>query len=256
MNYIIFDLEFNQNYNNKNENLTTLSSKCPFEIIQIGAIKLDSNHNKTGVFNALVKPSIYKTIHPFVKKLTGITMDNLMLAKDFNKIFDDFSSFVKDDDDIFCVWGLGDMKELFRNIKYHKIEHTNIPKKYINIQCYASKYLKTPNRERISLKNAIEFLNIPIKNQFHDAFNDAYYTAEIFKKLKMEAINPKIYDPVQIRSHNKYRTKKNTKRVDFNGLVNQIEKMYNRKMTKEEISMITISYKMGATHQFLKQTKT
>ena len=44
MNYIIFDLEFNQGFDRLN-NKTVSNAKCPFEIIQIGAIKLDSELN-------------------------------------------------------------------------------------------------------------------------------------------------------------------------------------------------------------------
>lgn len=244
MDYIIFDLEFNQPFNTRNRNI-----KCPFEIIQIGALKIDYNHNNISHFNALVKPSIYTELHPFVEKLTKITMNKLMLAKPFDIVLKDFSMFIKDNDNIFCVWGLSDMKELFKNITYHKLDD-NLPKKYINIQYYASKHLYTPNGKNIGLKNAIELLNIPLEKQFHDAFNDAFYTTEIFKKLHIECVKPKIYKPNQIRSNNKYRTKRPKKKIDIEGLIKQFEKMYKKKMTEEEISMITLSYKMGLTKQF------
>ena len=45
MEYIIFDLEFNQGFDKK-LNKTVSNEKCPFEIIQIGAIKLDSKYNR------------------------------------------------------------------------------------------------------------------------------------------------------------------------------------------------------------------
>ena len=41
MNFIIFDLEFNQAFNNKSVEASEESLKCPFEIIQIGAVKLN-----------------------------------------------------------------------------------------------------------------------------------------------------------------------------------------------------------------------
>ncbi len=63
MNYIIFDLEFNQGYNNQ------IEIKCPFEIIQIGAVKLNENLTTIDTFNALVKPEIYSNLNPFIKIL-------------------------------------------------------------------------------------------------------------------------------------------------------------------------------------------
>ncbi len=64
MNYIVLDLEFNQPYNFKTGKRSPLVAECPFEIIQIGAVKLDENFNITGKFDALIKPRIYKRIHP------------------------------------------------------------------------------------------------------------------------------------------------------------------------------------------------
>ena len=48
MNYIVLDLEFNQPYNFKTGKRSPLVAECPFEIIQIGAVKLDENFNITG----------------------------------------------------------------------------------------------------------------------------------------------------------------------------------------------------------------
>lgn len=54
MNYIIFDLEFNQGFDRLN-NKTVSNAKCPFEIIQIGAIKLDSELNILDTFSSYIK---------------------------------------------------------------------------------------------------------------------------------------------------------------------------------------------------------
>lgn len=247
MNYIIFDLEFNQAYGEplKNKKIT----KCPFEIIQIGAYKIDDTLNDISTFNALVKPSLFPEIHPFIMELTKITQDQLMVAKPFDQVLIDFSAFVGDVDNIFCVWGMGDIKELFRNIIFHQLEDQFILEKYINIQKYASKHFHLPSGKSIGLRNAVELLNIQLNKPLHDAFNDAYYTAEIFKKLNFNKIKPKSYNPEQFKN-NTVNTRKPKKKIDYNGLIKQFEKMHERKMTTEEKSMIILSYKMGITHQF------
>ena len=56
MNYIVFDLEFNQPFNFKTGAKTYLNPKCPFEIIQIGAVKLNDNFEITDSFNGLIRP--------------------------------------------------------------------------------------------------------------------------------------------------------------------------------------------------------
>lgn len=58
MKYIVFDLELNQD-------LTAIRptdrriTRRPFEIIQIGAVKLDNNLNKINTFNRFVKPTLF-----------------------------------------------------------------------------------------------------------------------------------------------------------------------------------------------------
>lgn len=248
MNYIIFDLEFNQGYNSikGNRNLTT--PKCPFEIIQIGAIKLDENFEMISTLNRLIKPEIYTDIHPFVKEITGITIEQLNTAKTFNKIYEEFIEFIKGERSVLGVWGVADMKELFRNIEYHQLSSLLIPKEYINIQFYASKYLNCPKGTNIGLRNAVELLDIPIEGQFHDAFHDAYYTAEIFKKIYNETIKFNIYNPHKGKKLKPLNNEK--KKIDTDKLIKQFEKMFNREMSEEEKEIIKLAYIMGKTNQF------
>lgn len=54
MNYIILDLEWNQADDLK----TKLESDLMFEIIEIGAIKLDSETKQADSFHELIKPVV------------------------------------------------------------------------------------------------------------------------------------------------------------------------------------------------------
>lgn len=250
MSYIIFDLEFNQAFTEEEKNNTIMNQKCPFEIIQIGAIKLDTDLNEVSTFNALVKPIIYPKIHPFIEELTHITTEQLKSAQSFGQVFVDFSIFIENKNKIFGVWGMADIKELYRNIAFHKLNSSDIPKRYINIQEIASKKFKTPNNSSIGLRSVVDFLKIPIEKSFHDAFHDAYYTAEVFRRLNKESFIIEKYNPHQAFLYRARRTKKQKRKIDYHGLIQQFEKMYNKKMTEEEKSIIKLSYKMGLTQQF------
>ncbi|MDV4152137.1 3'-5' exonuclease [Clostridium sp. AL.422] len=241
MKYIIFDLEFNQS-SNKEDKLAQL----PFEIIQIGALKLDEDFKTISIFNELVKPIVYKSILPYIQDLTNITNEMISSAKEFTSIYYDFMNFIGNEDTTFVIWGLVDLRELYKAIVYFNLTTKNFPKHYIDIQDYASKYFKFTAGKRIGLKNALDFLNIHIELEFHNAFNDAYYTAEVFKKLYTDSIEIKdyTYTPIRIKSEPK-------KIVNYNALILQIEKMYNKKLTSEEISMVKLAYNMGKTNQFL-----
>lgn len=68
MQYIVYDLEFNQDFSSYNGALEN-RSQYPSEIIQIGAVKLDSDFRNKGNFNRYVKPTIYSNISPFITEL-------------------------------------------------------------------------------------------------------------------------------------------------------------------------------------------
>ncbi|MBZ9684998.1 exonuclease domain-containing protein [Clostridium estertheticum] len=248
MNYIVFDLEFNQGYNFGVEPKTITNPKCPFEIIQIGAIKLNENLERIGALDVLIKPEIYTTLNPFVKELTGITMDELNSGKSFKEMYGELIDFMNTDKSVLCVWGVADIKELFRNIEYHELDATMVPTEYINIQSYASKELNCQKGINIGLGNASKLLGIPIESQFHDAFNDAFYTAEVFKKIYSSEIKAKVYNPYKQTRLNRSTTE--NYKIDFCNLMNQFEKMYKREMTQEEKSIIKLAYIMGKTNQF------
>lgn len=248
MKYIVFDLEFNQNYDILKETKTKTTVKCPFEILQLGALKLDEKFGMVSTLNRLVKPDIYKKINPFIREMTGIGLEQLIDAKPFKEVYQEFIDFIKVDSSVLCVWGITDIKELFRNIEYHGIDTHSLPKKYINVQSYASKFLNRPKNINIGLRNAVELLDISHTHPFHDAFNDAFYTAEILKTIYNDQMLPQIYIPEKRHFKNTLNTQKKT--IDTISLLKQFEKMFHRQMTAEEKIIIKLAYIMGSTKQF------
>lgn len=248
--YIVFDLEFNQDFTD--ENVKKINGYMfPFEIIQIGAVKLDYNFNIIDSFNRYIRPDIYKKVDPFIEKLTGINTEKLINERTFTEVYSDFIKFIEDVNAIFCVWGMSDIRELYRNAEYYNQNINMLPKMYINLQTHTSHYFYLPKKAQLRLQSVVDMLRIPIIQDFHNAINDAYYTAEIFKKIYNESIKPIIYNPNYIKP----RIRQPKRVIDIKALINQFEKMYEREITEEEISMITLAYKMGKTGQFLKNKK-
>lgn len=247
MHYIVFDLEFNQDIPSLREP-EPKRTRYPFEIIQIGAVKLDASFQTISNFNRYVKPTIYEEISSFVTELTGITAQKLSTEELFPEVFNSFIEFINDSESIYCVWGMADLKELYRNAEYHNLDIKKLPKRFINLQPYASLHFGYPSSKLLQLKNTVTSLNIPTPYEFHSAYHDAYYTAEILKKIYNSSISPSVYDPNFI----KLKARKSKKEIDYPALLKQFEKMYNRSMTEEEQSIIITAYKMGRTQQFLK----
>ncbi len=247
MHYIVFDLEFNQDLPSLCLPDETVNL-CPYEIIQIGAIKTDSAFQTLATFNRYIKPAIYMQVSTFVTDLTGIRTEQLLSESTFPKVFNDYIDFIGEEDSIFCVWGTSDMKELHRNVRFHKLDKKQIPDMFINLQPYVSTYLNISNKKLLNLKAAVEELNIVTPYQFHNAFYDAFYTTEILKKINSSAIQPKHYSPDSVS----FRPRQPKKVIDFEKLLQQFEKMYRRSLSEEEKDMIQLAYKMGRTNQFIK----
>ena len=247
MYYIVLDLEFNQDFPSLQKH-DFKRNRSLLEIIQIGAIKLDKNFNTIGSFNRYIKPRIFLRVSEFITELTGITTEQLMDEKEFPEVYHEFIQFIGSKDSILCIGGLSDIRELFKNTKYHKIDDISLPRSYINLQPYTSKFLGFSSKRLLSLEYAVNALGIKSPFNFHDALNDAYYTAEIFKKIFTSSIKPNLYDPNYVKA----KPIKIRKVVDYGALNKQFEKMYNRPLTHEETEMIRLAYLMGKTKQFLK----
>ena len=130
MNYIIFDLEWNQACEDnikKYENL-------PFEIIEIGAIKLNSKKEIIDEFTVVIKPEIYKELHYITEQLIQIHKEDLDRGISFVDACTKFLEWCGKDY-LFCTWGNLDLIELQRNINFYKMPPlANKPFKFLDIQ--------------------------------------------------------------------------------------------------------------------------
>ena len=247
MNYIVFDLEFNQSFDFKTGSSPASNPECPFEIIQIGAVKLDSNLETVGYFNYYIKPVIYKRIHPYVEKITGITQEMLDSGHNFSEVYEALCDFADPSEDIFCSWGSDDIKSLYRNIRYHKLKASKIPDRYMNIQSFATSYLKYEPGRSIGLKNAVELLNIKITSDFHNALNDAVYTAEVFKLVKPEVLVTERFKASDIKT-GKIKAKQG--RINTKLLFKYFTQSLERELTPEEKARIKTAYKFGRNNTY------
>ena len=250
MEYIVFDLEFNQGFDKK-LNKTVSDEKCPFEILQIGAVKLDADLNIIDTFNTFVKPNIYKEIHPFIKKMTNIIHEDVKDAPNFPQAFNNFKEFMNNDKNILCGWGNGDLKELYRNIKYYNLSTENLSNTYINVQHHASIYFNNPTGKSIGLQNAITLLQLNQDKSYHNALNDAYYTSLVFKNIFNDKIETKKYT-----FDNDSKKNPPTKRkVNYDNIFSEFKKILNRDLNKEEKKIIHLAYKMGRKSKSSKDKK-
>jgi len=188
MKYIVLDLEFNQAFDFGNGRSKPTDERCPFEIIQIGAVRLDDNFKYEDSLSIFIEPSIYKRLHPYVARITGLKESHLSGKQKFPHALAELHAFACTEDVVYCVWGANDIKELRKNMNYYKLTNDATFLNYIDVQKIASKHLKHLEGMGIGLKNAITALDIEMDKPFHDALNDAEYTAKILQRLKYKQI--------------------------------------------------------------------
>lgn len=184
MDYIVVDFEWNQSPYGKG----TGNKKLPFEIIEIGAVKLDENRQYVESFSEIIRPRVYKKLHYMTRELTGITQEELDGGEPFNHVIVDFMLWCGDDF-MFCTWGNTDLIELQRNMKhYHLDDLLPGPLKYYNVQKLFRILHDPMERRSCALETAVDYFGFEKDGSFHRAVNDAEYTAKIFAAMDMEKL--------------------------------------------------------------------
>lgn len=182
MNYIVFDMEWNQPYPGEKliyKNNLYINN----EIIQIGAVKLDEKCNITDTFSINIKPTVFRKLNYNVKKLTGIEPEMLENAEPFEPSMEKFKNWCGDDF-VFVSWGYDDIGVLGTNLKYFSFDTSWLPQCY-NLQMIFCSQTDNENRQ-YSLSYAAEYFKIETDKPMHNALTDAYYTALVCSKLDME----------------------------------------------------------------------
>ncbi len=232
MNYIVLDLEWNQCPNGKEKE----NKKIPFEIIEIGAVKLDQNLNVIDTFSELIRPQVYRSLHYKIREISKITMDDLKECRNFKDVVNDFLDWCGEDV-TFCTWGALDLTELQRNIQYYKIKRQMpFPFIYLDIQKLFS-IDQEDGKIRRSLSLAVEYLQIEEEEPFHRAVNDAMYTCKVMRMIQFESVK-RFYS---IDCYYVPRNKKDEIYVKFDHYSKYISRKFSSKesaIADEEVSKI------------------
>ncbi|MBQ3890826.1 MAG: exonuclease domain-containing protein [Lachnospiraceae bacterium] len=180
MNYIVFDLEWNQS-----STVSGTNPAIPFEIIEIGAVKLNDQKVMIDEFSALIKPQVYKTMHYMTGKLVHLKMAELKHEHPFEEVMENFLEWCGEDY-CFVTWGPLDLNELQRNMTFYGFKpFMDGPLPFYDAQkLFALEY--DEEKERRALETAVDYLKIEKDIPFHRAFSDAYYTAKVFSLINKE----------------------------------------------------------------------
>lgn len=183
MNYIVLDLEWNQCPAGK----TKENRELPFEIIEIGAVRLNDSHEIIGKFREVVKPQLYTSLHFKTREIVSLRSIDFENARTFPDVAADFFRWCGESP-AFCTWGPSDLTELQRNLSYYSMKSPfPFPLMYYDVQKIFS-IVYEDRKSRKALEYAIDFLQIEKDIPFHSALSDAVYTSAIMQRLNNEQI--------------------------------------------------------------------
>ena len=184
MNYIVLDMEWNQPLSKTAYPYTEVGDRLEFEILQIGAVKLDEAQTILGTFDVTIRPQYYKKLHFQVKKITGLSQEALLTGLCFKEAMRQFFEFCGPAP-VFVTWGYDDMPILEQNLRFYAMD-TAACAHWYNLQVMYNTQLNQGLNQK-GLSTALEFFSIVPEEKFHNALNDAYYTALVLQKLNMQA---------------------------------------------------------------------
>ena len=222
-NYVVFDLEWNQgDAPFVREDGKTLT----FEIVEIGAVKLNESREKIGEFSRLIKPQVHTHMHRITGKLIHLSMEDLAKGDKFQDVARDFLEFCGEDVK-FCTWGPLDLTELQRNLDFYGMPLlSDRPIAFYDVQkLYSLAY--DDGKSRKALEAAVDEIRIPKDIPFHRALADAEYTAKIFRTFGEKTLTKISFD-----TYVTPKTKKQEIRIVFDTYAKYISREF---LNKEDI---------------------
>lgn len=170
---IVFDLEWNQSSYNPNH-------RMPHEIIEIGACRVDRDYRVVDTFSRLIQPRLYKRLDKHIKKVTGMTEEELASGGAFADVFADFVHWCGEDAQL-VTWGRDDFPVLRRNAAFHQCPMPFEPP--IDAQLVFGSACLGSLAQQMNLHAAMEHQNITLEVPAHRAVYDAQCTAALLSSI-------------------------------------------------------------------------
>lgn len=171
---IILDLEWNRGYD-----------KNPLdEILQIGAVRLERPGGPiVDTFNAFIRPRVHKKLNRAAKALPEVKA-SLTADLDFPTAYGQFLAWCGGDWN-FAAWGADDFDILRQNTDHWNLAPLSI-RSVTDLQTAFSLTLGT--LQNIALWWAVEYCRLPECFTYHNALNDAMYSALVTPWLSRETL--------------------------------------------------------------------
>ena len=216
MQFIILDLEWNQPISWQSSVYRQVGDRLIFEMIQIGAVKLRADLSIADTLSIPIAPTHYLQIHPRIRRMTGLGPEELAGAPAFREALEQFVRWCGEDY-VLLTWGCDDVSVLQQNIDFFECGDISLPPLCDIQKLFAQVH---EMKDRPSLQKAMEMTGIAADEAmaFHNARNDAWYTALVFRTLPdPEAVLSCVQQPKSLIHHPRH-TRERTGREFFSSV--------------------------------------
>jgi len=179
MNYIILDLEWDSTYHKRYKRFVN-------QILQIGAVKLDSNFEIVDSIELTVRSEISKKVSGRFAELTGITTQKMLEGIPFKNAVNRYNEWVGGDT-VTMTWSNSDLFTILENEEFLlEGKHSLNIEKYVDLQKFIQGEMRIMGFEivnQVSLSTAAQMLEISIEGfDLHTAKDDSLLSAAMLKK--------------------------------------------------------------------------
>lgn len=182
---IIFDMEWNSG---KYERVVLN------EILQIGAVKLDRPGGPVlDTFNIYIRPQVHKRWSPPAEELPELELCKRSQVR-FPEAAEAFFRWCGQGER-FGVWGTADLAVLLENLRYWHIDPPPLDRFYDLQEAFAQ---TAGAKRQPALHHAVEYCALPEALDYHNAQNDAFYTALVSGYISPGALEESLRDPAQL----------------------------------------------------------
>lgn len=182
MNYVVIDLEMCR----VKGKLYRKQYGRGTETIQIGAVLMDDDYEIKDQFMSYISPA-YGHMDSFIKELTGISAGDLASAPSFADALSAFVSWIPEGDVTFVSWSMTDKSQLIHDMSIRGISDERLEQSMENWDdCQKAFDERLYYNRPTSLESALMIADIDTGRRSHDGLDDAWNTAVLFRKLRLE----------------------------------------------------------------------
>lgn len=175
--HIILDFEMNpvsKKFNDVREHLHR-------EIIEIGAIKLNSNGEVVDTFSCFIKPQFSTDVAGYITKLTGIKTADIYQAASFQEAIQRFAQWIGTSMTRIYSWSNADLIQLRTECSFKQVAFPANMARWMDFQILFPRLMEIKQyKNRMSLQEAAEWYGVTFDNKgAHRALYDAKITTEL-----------------------------------------------------------------------------